>query len=281
MSVTEHQPRPRAEWERATSPSDTILRRFIDNWTDSIEAHGIPAGGQALRQDGFAAVDLGRPSFGANVATLTAPLVTERVDEVMANLATFYRFADSSRTGTAFLFSPWPTPNLESWGWSLIGYEPLMLRPAGGDLPEPPPGLRIEAIRDEADLRAFELAMVRGFESAELEAQGPGTVFTPGILDDDRFHLWVGYENDEPVSAAATFVSAGMNNVILVGTVPAARRRGYGAALTWRATFADPTLPALLLATDDGQPVYARIDYLPLFQFTVWSQDRPATHGEQ
>jgi hypothetical protein len=45
-------------------------------------------------------------------------------------------------------------------------------------------------------------------------------------------------------------------------------------SLTWRATLADPALPALLLATDDGRPVDERMGYLPLFRFTVWSHDR-------
>jgi hypothetical protein len=151
-----------------------------------------------------------------------------------------------------------------------------MLRPIGGASPTPPRGLRIESVTDEAHLRDFELTMVLGFEMDELATQDPGTVFTPNILNDRRLHLWVGYEGDEPVSAAATFISAGINNVILVGTVPHARRRGYGAALTWQATLADPALPASLLATDDGAPVYRRLGYLSLFHFTVWSRDRPA-----
>lgn len=81
------------------------------------------------------------------------------------------------------------------------------------------------------------------------------------------------------MSAAAAFVAAGINDVTLVGTVPEARRRGYGAALTWRATLADPALPALLLATDEGRPVYEGMGYLPLFRFPVWSRERPPAPG--
>jgi predicted GNAT family acetyltransferase len=82
-------------------------------------------------------------------------------------------------------------------------------------------------------------------------------------------------EEDRPVSAAATFVAKGISDVTVVGTVPEARRRGYGAALTWRATLAEPELPALLLATDEGRAVYERMGYLPLFRFPVWSRERP------
>ena len=227
MPVTVLDPKLRAGWAPI---EDSLLRRFLVNWTASIEAHGIPLGARSLRRDDLAAVDLSRPSFGGNVATLLAPLFPAGVDDVTAALDDFYRFSRGDYSGTAFLFSPWPTPDLRSHGWTLLGYEPLMLRPAGGEAPPPPPGLRIEEVRDEAGLRAFELAIVRGFESPELEAQGPGAVFGTGILTDDRFRLWVGWEEDRPVSAAATFVAAGINDVTLVGTVPEARRRGYGAA---------------------------------------------------
>jgi len=280
MPVRVLDPKLRAGWEPDTPVEDSLLRRFLVNWTTSIEAHGMPLSGRRLRRDDLAAVDLGRPSFGGNVATLLAPLFPEGVDEVMAALDGLCEFGRGDRSGTVFLFSPWPTPDLRPHGWTLLGYEPLMLRPAGGLAPAAPPGLWIEAVRDEPGLRAFERAIVRGFESPELEAQGAGAVFGAEILGDDRFRLWVGWEGERPVSAAATFVAAGINDVTLVGTVPEARRRGYGAALTWRATLAEPTLPALLLATDEGRPVYVRIGYLPLFRFAVWSRERPGRAGE-
>ena len=129
-------------------------------------------------------------------------------------------------------------------------------------------------MRDGERLRAFELVIVRGFPIPELEGQGPGAAFSTDILTDDRERLWVGWEKDRPVSAAATFVAAGINDVTLVATVPEARRRGYGAALTWRATLADPALPLLLLATDEGRPVYEHMGYMSLFRFSLWARDR-------
>jgi hypothetical protein len=277
MPVIVLDPTMRAGWEPDTPVDDSLLRRFLVNWTASIEAHGNPLGGRVLRRDDLAAVDLGRPSFGSNVATLLAPLFPAGVDEIAAALDDFYEFSRGNYSGTTYLFSPWPTPDLRPCGWTLLGYEPLMLRPAGGEAPPSPPELRIEAVRDETSLQAFELAIVRGFESSELEALGPGAVFSAGILTDARFRLWVGWEEDRPVSASATFVAAGISDVTVVGTVPEARRRGYGAALTWRATLAEPELPALLLATDEGRAVYERMGYMSLFRFTVWSRERPAT----
>lgn len=279
MSAQGNDPPLLAGWEPDTPVDDTLLRRFLVNWTASIEAHAVPFGGHSLRRDDLAAVDLGRPSFGGNVATLLAPLVigdvAGNVAEVTAALDEFYRFSAGTETGTVYLFSPLPTPDLRPHGWSYMGSEPLMLRPAGGETPPDPPGLRIEAVDSEASLRAFEIAIVRGFGSTDPEPVEPGAVFGPTILDDERFRLWVGWEGERPVCAAATFVEAGINDVTLVGTVPEARRRGYGAAVTWRATLADPSLPAMLIATDDGRQLYERMGYLPLLRFTVWSRDRP------
>lgn len=144
-----------------------------------------------------------------------------------------------------------------------------------GEAPLSPPGLRIEEVRDVEGLRAFARAMVRGFEAPELEAEDPGALVGAAMPDDERNRRWIGWEGDRAVSGAAAFVFAGIVNVTIVGTVPEARRPGYGAAWTWRATLADPALPAMLLATDEGRPVDERMGYLPLFRFAVWTRDRP------
>lgn len=275
MPVRVLDPALRAGWEPDTPITDSLLRRFLVNWTQSIESYGLPLGGRQLRRDDLAAVDIGRPGVGANVVTLLAPLFSEDVNEVMMTLDAFYRFTNKETSGAVFLFSAWPTPDLRPYGWSLVEYQPLMLRPIGGTAPMAPARLRIEEVRDEEGLHAFETAIIRGFPIQELEGQAPGTAFSADILTDDRQRLWVGWEEERPVSAAATFVAGGVNNVNLVATVPEARHRGYGAALTWQATLADPSLPALLIATEEGRPVYERIGYLPLFRFTLWSRDRP------
>ncbi|MGH2533625.1 MAG: GNAT family N-acetyltransferase [Thermomicrobiales bacterium] len=274
MPVMVLDPKLRAGWEPDTPVTDSLLRQFLVNWTAANEAPGRLLGGRSLRRDDLAACDLGRPAPLYNVATLLAPLFPAGVDEIVAALDDFYGFSTGANTGSVFLFSPWPSPDLRPHGWTLLGHEPFMLRPAGGTAPPLPPGLRIEEVRTAESLRAFEDAIVRGFPMPELEAQGPGAAFIPEMLTDDRQRFWVGWEEDRPVSAAATFVAAGINDVTLVATVPEARRRGYGAALTWRATLADPTLSSLLLATDDGRPVYEGMGYVTLFRFTVWSRDR-------
>jgi hypothetical protein len=274
MPATVLDPQHRAGWEPDTPGTDSLLRAFQLNWIASIESQGLPLGARSMRRDDFAAVDVGCPSLGGNVATLLAPLFSQNVDEVVDALDDFYRFSAGGHTGTVVLFSFWPPPDLRPHGWSLVEHPPLMLRPTGGAVPPPPPALRIEEVRNEASMRAFELAIVRGFSSPELEALGPGATFSPEMAADSRQRLWVGWEEDQPVSAASAFVAEGINDVTLVATVPESRRRGYGEALTWRATLADPALPSLLISTEEGQPMYEHMGYVSLFRLTLWKRDR-------
>ena len=81
---------------------------------------------------------------------------------------------------------------------------------------------------------------------------------------------WIGSVGDRDVSVATAFTHAGVNQVEMVATVPDARGKGYGAAVTWRATLADPDLPAVLISSDDGRSVYERMGYIPLTRWTLW-----------
>jgi hypothetical protein len=276
MPITIIDPKLHAEWDPHTPASDTLLRRFLMNWVPSLESETRLSGGRSIRQDDLAAVDQGRGDGLPNVVTLLAPLFESGVEEVMQELDAFFGFNGTARTGSVHMFSPWPTPDLRPHGWTLTDYLPLMYRPAGGEVPVPPPGLRVEKVHDERSLRGFEHAMVRGFPLEGAEKRPPGEVFVNDLLADDRNHMWVGWEGDRPVCAASTYVAEGINNVTLVATIPEARRRGYGSIVTWHATLADPTLPSMLGATQDGRPVYEKMGYVALIKFTLWTRDRPS-----
>jgi GNAT superfamily N-acetyltransferase len=262
-------------WEPDIPVSDSLLRRFVTNWGQELEHHARALGGDVLRRADMVAGEIGRPATLANLVILQAPLPEHGVDQFESVLDTFYGFTTGTKAGTVHLFSAWPTPDLSASGWTLIDSPPFMYRPAGGNVPLPPPGLRIEPVHDEASVQGFEQALVRGFPFDEPGLEEPGAAFPPELLHDARSRMWIGREGDAAVCAASTFVSEGINHVTFVATVPEARRRGYGAALTWRATLADPSLPALLIATEDGRPVYEKMGYAPLFRFVLWKRDRP------
>jgi hypothetical protein len=105
-----------AGWEPHTPLEDSLLRRFLMNWKESIETRALAAGGRRLRRDDLAATDIDRPSLGSNVVTLRAPLFPDAVDEIVTVLNDFYGFDEEGRSGVVYLFSPWPTPDLRSRG---------------------------------------------------------------------------------------------------------------------------------------------------------------------
>jgi hypothetical protein len=267
----------RVGWEPDTPSSDSILRAFLTNWSNLAATENAAHGGRALIRDDFAAFDTGRPAGFANIVFFLAPFFPEETDGIVGALDDFFDFTSGGKTGEVYIFSPWLTPDLRPAGWNLMGHPPIMLRAAGGALPPIPTGLRVEEVRTEASLHAFEQVVIRGFPMEEMASLSPGSAFAASILDDERMRLWLGWEGEQPVSVALTSVEEGINHVHLVATVPEARRRGYGAALTWLATLADPTLPSVLIASDEGRPVYEKMGYLALFRFTGWWRARPGS----
>ena len=268
-------PNLRAGWEPETPASDSILRAFLTNWSDltarEVELHG----GQELRRDDLVAYELGRPAGFTNIVFLMAPLFPEGARDIVDALDAFFEFNGSSKTGEVVIFSPWLTPDLRPHGWNLMGHPPFMLRAAGGELPPLPQGLRIERVCDAAGLIAAEQVIFNGFSDMDLSGATPGDLFAPALLNDDRMRFWVGWEGDAPVSMALGRVADGINHVHIVATVPEARNRGYGKALTWQATLADPSLPAVLIASTEGRPVYEKMGFLSVFRFTGWWRPRP------
>jgi hypothetical protein len=106
MPIRALDPMLRAGWESDTPLTDSLLCRFLVNWTLANEAQGVSLGGRALRRDDLAAVDVGRPSLGANVAILLAPLFPEDVGKTMAALDAFFGFSAGESSGAVVLFSP-------------------------------------------------------------------------------------------------------------------------------------------------------------------------------
>jgi GNAT superfamily N-acetyltransferase len=266
-------PRLLAGWEPTAPAGDTLLRAFLQNWTESLAAPVLAMGGRGLRDEFVAAFEMGRPAGFFNAVILQQPLAVERVDEVAARLAAHYR----DGTGEVWLFSAWPSPDLRPFGWELSGHPPLMLRPASPALEPPgtPPGLVITEVDDARGLRALEEVAVAGYPLLELADAPPGALVDERALADGRLRAWVGRSDDRPVAASMAFVDTGLVDVTLVATLPGFRGRGFGEALTWVATLADPSLPAMLVASDPGRPVYERMGYLPLLRLTAWLRDRP------
>lgn len=261
-------------WLPTTPVADSYLRRFLLNWAGECVATTRIHGGEVRSLDAVVLTDSGRPTGFSNCATLLQPLVSTSEAETLGQINDFFGFDDPERTGFTLLFSAWPTNDLSAYGWTLMGHPPLQLLPAGRELPPTPPGLRIEEVRDRAALEAWERIIIDGFPVDDLADAQPGAMMPEAWLDEARGRFWVGWEGDRAVCAASAWTDEGINDVTMVVTLPDARRRGYGEAITWRAALADPSLPAMLFSSDDGRPVYERMGFLPLHRLTLWYRVR-------
>ena len=88
------------------------------------------------------------------------------------------------------------------------------------------------------------------------------------------WRMWVGYLDGEPVATAAAYVGPHHVDVEMISARPEVRGRGVGRAVTATATLAAPDRPAMLISSDDGYPVYARLGYVPILRFTLWAGHR-------
>jgi hypothetical protein len=242
---------------------DTITERAAHSMAGRLLHHARATGRPYLDSPDLAASRLGDRGLFVNAAVVLEgpmdwPAVVAEIDRVIP-------------PGTlATLISPFETPDLTSLGWSRIGHPPLMLRVPDAVAPPPVPAdLQIREVVDGPGLEVFERTLVDGYPMPALQPHQWGCFYDERVLGGPT-RFWVGFVDGRPVATAAAHVAAGVNNIEMIATLDGCRGHGYGAAVTWAATTADPTLPAILIASDLGRPVYERLGYTALTRWTLW-----------
>jgi hypothetical protein len=261
--MTEHLP---DGWDPGLPASDNLIKGYVLGYADLMEATATAVGWPSMRTDRFLAIDATTPFPWQNCVVPLRPFGTDEVDDVIGEAEAFFRARDG---GPFLLWGGFPIPDLSGRGWTLMGHPPLMLRPAGGEAPPLPEGLEIVAVRTVEDLEAFITTLVDAFPLPELAGLPLGG-YTEAVLDVDGWNLWLGRIDGRPVATGAAWVHGGIVDVEWISARPETRGRGVGAAITWAATMTDPSRPAMLIASDLGQPVYERMGYLRLTRFTLW-----------
>jgi hypothetical protein len=212
--------------------------------------------------DDLSCADLELPvALPANGATL----LRQPDDDVLERIGAFFA---ERRAGPYEIWTLWPIPGLAEAGTPSEPI-PCMIRGPGGSSPRPPAELAIVEAHDETTVSHADglINEVYGARSA------PGSLLRPGCLD-ERFRVWVGYQADRPVTTASAYIDDGFVGVYAVATTPDARGHRYGEAVTWAATQCRPEMPATLQASDMGRPIYERMGYRTVAEFTVWERDR-------
>jgi GNAT superfamily N-acetyltransferase len=253
------------DWQTAAA------RNLASAWLTPAEAQGH----RTCRDATVWAADNSAPHPLLNSATLLAPLADRDAPALIARLQRFYATGEGASWA---LWSAWPTPNLHSLGGTFVGQPPLMVRPAEA-FPPAPRELDIREVADAQMLGDFERTFIEGYPIEEFQPFRPGAIFTLPVLGGD-YHLWLGYVDGRPVTCAIAHVSAGVVGIHFVATLPEARGRGYGAAITSRAASTDPTLPAVLQASDLGRPVYERLGFTVHSRFDLWIMPRSTSDDQ-
>ncbi|MEU7898258.1 GNAT family N-acetyltransferase [Nonomuraea sp. NPDC049152] len=248
-------------WEPDLDAGDSLVRRFVLANADRNAFVAACAGGRAERWEDLAVADPASQVLFDNAAVLLRPPAYIDLADTLRRLLAFY----PPERHFVFL-SVWPTPDLSGEGLELMGHPPLMLRPPGGTRPAVPETLRIVPVADRLGLDDFVGTLVEAYPMPEAK----GTIFGDVRVLRGPVKLFVGYVGDQPVATSGARLGHGIVDVEWVSTLPAYRGRGIGTALTWAATAVEPDQPAMLIASDEGRPVYEAMGYLRLMRLTMW-----------
>lgn len=254
-------------WLPDTPVEDSLLRQFVFNQADANVAIALAGGGRVEDHDEVSLADSAGPVPYYNQAILRRPLAGP--DDPVLDAAEAFFVAASPRPAT--LLSLWPTPDLSSRGWTLVGHPMLVARGpwSGAEIRPGDADLVVEIGPDR--IGELERVVIEGYPMPEAAGAPTGTLVPPGAIE-RGLRLRLGLVDGEPVAAAAGFVAHGVVNLCLAATLPAARRRGVWGALV-RARMADgPGLPAVAFTSDFSRPGFVHMGFLPIQRLTLWER---------
>ena len=131
-------------------------------------------------------------------------------------------------------------------------------------LAQAPPGFEIEEVRDERSLRDFKSVFVEAYSIPEWAGQAWVDATSRAGLGRTPWRMYLGRLDGEPVATNMLFAGGGVTSVYAVATVPAARGRGIGGAITLAPLLearASGYRHAVLFSTEMGVRAYQRIGF--------------------
>jgi GNAT superfamily N-acetyltransferase len=249
-----------------TVPGDNLFNDFIQGEAVSAVVLAEARGERTYRDPGrLAMADASSPMPFSNLVVIERP-PRNHTEALIAEIRAFY--ADRPG-GPCLLKSVFPLPDLTPLGCTLMGHPPVMMR-TPAPLPAPPADIEIVRVADERTSRDFEETLVLGFPVPQLQPFRAGCVLPRGSLDAEGWQHFVGYADGRPVAAGSSFTDRQLLRVENIAVTADARGRGFGAAITVATMGADTTVPATLVASDPGRPVYERLGFRALHRATYW-----------
>jgi ribosomal protein S18 acetylase RimI-like enzyme len=135
----------------------------------------------------------------------------------------------------------------------------------------PPAGFTVRRVTSVAELAAFARVLAANWDPPDqavidFYARAAAVALAP----DFPARFYIGYLEGEPVATSECFVGDGVAGLYAVVTLPRARRRGIGTALTVAPLLearAAGVRTATLQASASGRGIYARLGFEPCGQF--------------
>jgi GNAT superfamily N-acetyltransferase len=211
-----------------------LIRAIEDNAAELLRRRGA-AGGGDRRDDGEVRWTIGGSPIDYHNAVVAADLRPDRADDVIAESIQLLK---ARNVPGSWHVGPSMRPSdlgdrLLAAGFVHGGAEPGMAV-ALADLTDErigPADLRIARITSDEALSTWAATLARGFGEGPKEADWVAEVYRREGYGDPWRH-YLAYLDDEPVATATIYLDAGVAGVYFVMTVPEARRRGIGAAIT-------------------------------------------------
>ena len=241
----------------------TIAEAFEDNFAELLAWYGS-FGGEMVK-----AGDHWRSHSGVPFRALNAVTAIRLAGDDAITEATGW-FTERAMPWR-WLLHPSSTPadlgeRLLAAGLTLYSDNPAMaMSLAGFEMVPLPHGVEIERVTDEAALRRWHQVNVPAMDLDPARDEAWWTAHRrPGFADDAPLVNYVASLDGAPVSVAALFDGAGVAGIYNVATVPSARGRGIGRAVT-AAAMAEGVRRGLrvaaLGASPLGYPVYRRLGF--------------------
>jgi GNAT superfamily N-acetyltransferase len=262
--------------------TDGAAEALDANFAELLAWYASWPGGAVLRREDLLLAWSGVPFRAINaaaLANLSAGTASRQIAEAIDWLA--------ERTNRwRWLVGPSSRPldledRLSAAGLRRIGDSPGMALDLGswGSGTRPPVGVEIEPVVDEARLVRWLDVQQR---SLGLDAEAATAWWTahrrPGFDPALPLRNWVANLDGAPVGAAALFEGAGVAGIYNVCTVPEARGRGIGGAVTAAAidaAVAHGLRTAVLGASEMGYPVYRRLGFRDVSRLRSYGHPKP------
>jgi hypothetical protein len=165
-------------------------------------------------------------------------------------------------------------PLIQEFGLVRVNVEPgMILEPLPKVIPQPPKELDIRQVNSFDEMQTLLHVGIKAF------GDSTGTLLSPlarALAEGSgsfRGGCYLGYVASEPVATSIRFSFGRSAGIYFVGTLQEFRKRGFGEAMTWRASIdggKDGCEFGFLQASEMGFPIYEKMGYRRIVDYEIW-----------